>query len=150
MSSSGSRGRDDEAKPLKRAPKSSNPISLNPTDRLAAMTRERIDALERDKQELKAEVARLVPCVAENTRLEEALSNAEFNGVFATIAIGVGGFLVSYATFTRKAATAWANVAAGCLLDGDRSVTRPIRPAASTTLNPTRGCPSVQFRLKSP
>jgi hypothetical protein len=118
MSPSGSRGRDDEAKPLKRAPNSSNPVSLSPTDRLAAMTRERIDALERDKQELKAEVVRLVPCVAENSRLEEALSNAEFNGVFATILIGAGGFLVSYATFTGKAATTWANLAAGCLLTG--------------------------------
>jgi hypothetical protein len=38
--------------------------------------------------------------------------------VIATILIGIGGFLVSYATFTGKPAETWANVAAGCLLSG--------------------------------
>ena len=118
MSPSGSRGPDEEAKPLKRASNSSDPISLSPTDRLAAMTRERIDALEGEKRELKGEVARLSELAPENARLEEALSNAEFNGVLATSLIGIGGFLVSYATFTGKAAETWANVAAGCLLSG--------------------------------
>jgi hypothetical protein len=118
MPPSGSRSRDEETKPLKRAPKSSSPISVSPTDRLAAMTRERIDALERDKQELKAEVARLLPYVAEKARLEEALGTAELLDVIATILIGIGGFLVSYATFTGKTAETWANVAAGCLLSG--------------------------------
>ena len=46
------------------------------------------------------------------------MSNAETNNVIATTLIGFGGFLVSYATFTGKAAEIWANVAAGCLLSG--------------------------------
>ena len=86
------------------------------------MTRERIDALENENQrlrdkvvELQARVDRLGP---ENARLVEALGNAESNSVFATIAVGVGGFLVSYATFTGNTAKIWANVAAGCLLLG--------------------------------
>jgi len=48
----------------------------------------------------------------------KALSNAESNNVVATILIGIGGCLVSYAGFTGKAAEKWANVAAGCLLAG--------------------------------
>ncbi len=93
-------------------------LNLSPSARLHDMTRERIDALEVEKRELKSEVARLLSLVAANARLEEALSNAEFNNVYATILIGGGGFLVSYATFTGKAAETWANFAAGCLLAG--------------------------------
>jgi hypothetical protein len=112
------RSRDENAQPLKRASNSSSPVSLSPTDRLASMTRERIDALERDKRRLAAEVARLQPYVEQNARLEEALSNAETNGGVATALIAIGGFLVSYATFTGRSAEFWANLAAGCLLSG--------------------------------
>jgi hypothetical protein len=86
------------------------------------MTRERIDALSEDKKRLQAEVDRLQARVdhlgPENARLQEALGVAESNNGFATILIGGGGFLVSYATFAGKAATTWANVAAGSLLAG--------------------------------
>lgn len=54
----------------------------------------------------------------ENARLIEALGNAESNNTLATILIGGGGFLVSYAGFTGKAAATWANVSAGFLLAG--------------------------------
>ncbi len=82
------------------------------------MTRERIDALEADKRELKAEVGRLIRLAPENARLEEALDNAGANNLVATILISVGGFLVSYATFTDKMAPKLAAAAAGCLLAG--------------------------------
>ena len=97
-------------------------LNLSPSARLDSMTQGRIDALERDKQEIKTEVIRLQLLLDQiaprNARLEEALGNAESNNVASTILIGVGGFLVSYATFTGKAAERWANVAAGCLLAG--------------------------------
>ncbi len=82
------------------------------------MTRERIDVLEAEKAELKREIARLLKLEPEKARLEEALSNAESNNVLATILIGIGGFLVSYATFTGKASQSWANFAGGCLVSG--------------------------------
>jgi hypothetical protein len=86
------------------------------------MTRERVDALERDKLQLQAEVVRLRERVEQlgpdNARLEEALSSAESNNTLAMILISVGGFAVSYATFTGQAAKIWANVAAGCLIAG--------------------------------
>jgi hypothetical protein len=97
-------------------------LNLSPSARLDAMTRERIDALERDKSRLQSEVDRLLLQVVElihkNARLEESLSNAEANSVLATILIGSGWFLVSYATFTGKMAGAWANFSAGCLMAG--------------------------------
>lgn len=105
------KGRRGEGRPI-------SPISLSPTERLASMTRERVDSLERDKVELKAEVARLSPIASEAARLEEALRNTETNGVVPTIMIGVSGFLVSYATFTGKLAPRVADGAAGCLLTG--------------------------------
>ncbi len=86
------------------------------------MIRERIDALEKDKARLQAEVERLsrevVELVAKSSRLEESLGNAENNSVVATSLIAIGGFLVSYATFTGQAAGAWANFSAGCLMAG--------------------------------
>jgi hypothetical protein len=86
------------------------------------MTRERIDALEKDKGQLQAEVARLQGVVDKLTpvesRLTEALRNAESNSTLATILIAVSGFSVSYATFAGRAATAWANIAAGSLIAG--------------------------------
>ena len=86
------------------------------------MTRERVEALERDKRELRDEVRRLQSRAdqlgPENARLAEALANAEANNVLATALVGVGGFLVSYAAFTGQSAKQWANVAAGCLLAG--------------------------------
>ena len=90
------------------------------------MTRERIDALEKDKRRLLKENSRLQGRVdqlaPENRHLQEALGNAESNSVLATILIvGVGGFLVSYAAFTgRNSAGRWANLAAGMLACGDR------------------------------
>lgn len=109
-----------EPKRAKHGTKPAANVSLTPSpaSRLHDMTRERIDALERDKEELKAEVARLLPYVAEKARLEEALGVAELIDVLATILIGIGGFLVSYATFTGKVAQAWANFAGGCLVSG--------------------------------
>ncbi len=82
------------------------------------MTRERIDSLEVEKDELKRQITILLELAPENARLQEALSNAESNNTIATILIGIGGFLVSYATFTGKSAETWANIAAGCLLSG--------------------------------
>ncbi len=49
---------------------------------------------------------------------EEAMGSTEANNAVATILIGVGGFLVSYATFTGNAASTWANASGGCLLGG--------------------------------
>jgi len=98
------------------------PVSISVSIQLAEMTRERIDSLERDKKNLRSEVARLSRETSrlspENARLQEALSGAESINVVATILIGVGGFLVSYATFTGGSATLWANVSAGLLLAG--------------------------------
>lgn len=105
------------------------PVSITPTDCWAEMNRERIDALEWDKHffreealRLQREVDRLGPEVARLeeslTRLRDALENAEANNVYATVLIGVGGFLVSYATFTEKLAEVWANLSAGLLLAG--------------------------------
>jgi hypothetical protein len=54
----------------------------------------------------------------ENSRLTEALNHAESGHIFAMILIGAGGFLVSYAAFTGRAAETWANVAVGGLLAG--------------------------------
>ena len=112
----------DEPRRLRRGAGPTPPVSLSPTGRLASMKRERIDALERDKAELKAEVARLLPIASEsareNARLEEALQNAGANGIVPTGLIGVGGFLVSYATFTGRLAPRVADAAAGCLLSG--------------------------------
>lgn len=86
------------------------------------MARERIDALEKDKKRLQSAMDRLQARIdelgPENARLGEALGTAEANNLVATILIGVGGFLVSYATFTGKAAERWANIAAGTLLSG--------------------------------
>jgi hypothetical protein len=86
------------------------------------MTQGRIEALENDKRELQAKVDRLQELVDQlapkNARLEESLANAEANNVLATVLIGVGGFLVSYATFTGQSAGAWANFSAGCLMAG--------------------------------
>lgn len=117
-----------EVRRAKKGPKSATPVTLttaarpSATDRLDAMTRERIDALEEDKKRLQAECNELrkrVDCLApQHSRLSEALANAESNNVVATILIGLGGFLVSFATFTGKSAERWASVAAGCLLAG--------------------------------
>ena len=94
----------------------------SPSERLHALTREFIDALEADKAKLAAEVQRLQAKVdelgPENARLRESLSNAESNNTFTTILIVVGGFAVSYATFTGNSAQMWANAALGCLLAG--------------------------------
>lgn len=109
-------------RPLKRPPGTPSPVTVSPSERLQVMTQGRIDALEKDKRRLRAEVARLQSLVdrlgPRNARLVEALDNAVSNNVIATILIGVGGFLVSYATFAGKSAERWANVAAGCLLAG--------------------------------
>ncbi len=99
-----------------------SPVTVSPSARLDVMTRERIDSLDQDKQRLREEVERLQARVdqlsPENARLEEALRLAESNNILATILTGLGGFLVSYATFTGKAAQTWANGAAGILLAG--------------------------------
>ena len=86
------------------------------------MTRERIDALERDKAVywdqmalLRRAVDRLGP---ENSRLKESLDNAEANNVYATVFISISGFLVSYASFTDKLAKSWAIFSAGMLVVG--------------------------------
>jgi prefoldin subunit 5 len=86
------------------------------------MTRERVRALERDKNRLLSEIkqlrARLDELGPECARLRESLDNARTYNVASTTLTVVGGFLVSYATFTGKAAPALANAAAGCLLAG--------------------------------
>ena len=93
------------------------------------MTRERIDALEHDKQTLQtkadrmegevdrlgSEVARLLESLG---RVRETLDNAEANNVLATVLIGLGGSLVSYAAFTGNLAPVWVNLSAGLLLAG--------------------------------
>ncbi len=95
-----------------------------PTDheRLDAMTRERVQSLEKDKSrhltQIKQLVARVEQLGPENARLHEALGNARANNAISTVLMVVGGFLVSYATFTGKAAPALANASAGCLLAG--------------------------------
>ena len=105
------------------------PYTLSSDAQLAAATQDRIKALERDKRfyckqavSLQADIDRLGPEVA---RLREALgrsrdslANAEANNVYATVLIGVGGFLVSYASFTDKLARLWANLSIGLLLSG--------------------------------
>jgi hypothetical protein len=121
---SGAEGTEPAKEPrrAKKGPQPSSPVSISPPSaRLEAMTRERIAALEEDKRRLQAEVdqlrARVDQLGPENSRLDEALGHAESNGVLATILVGTGGFLVSYATFTGQA-TLWANGAAGCLIAG--------------------------------
>jgi hypothetical protein len=90
--------------------------------RMDALMREYISSLERARDELRTETTRLQGEVdrlgPENARLAEALGNAQANNVLATILIGLGGFTVSYATFTGEAATLWANAAAGTLVAG--------------------------------
>ena len=113
------------------------------------MTRERIDALEVEKAELKGEIARLLKLEPENARLQEALSNAEANNVVATILIVAGGFLVSYATFTGRRLILGQSRGRMPIIRGHHSF-GSIHPPVANPLNPTRGCPSVQFRLKSP
>jgi hypothetical protein len=92
------------------------------TDRLDAMTLDRINALENERKLLRSTVEQLQARVdllgPENARLAEALANAESNSVLATMLIGGGGGIVSYATFTGQVAPALANVGAGCLLGG--------------------------------
>ncbi len=97
--------------------------TATPTERLEGMTRGRVEALEGDKRQLQAEVRRLQGRIdqlgPENSRLAEALANAESNHILATILVGGGGFAVSYATFVGKAASVvMANASAGCLLAG--------------------------------
>jgi hypothetical protein len=124
MSTTEGTGPTGEPKRARSGPKASTPVSVNPTAtaRLDAMTRERVDALEKDKKRLQTEVDRLRERVdqlgPENSRLGEALSNAESNNTLATILNTIGGFSVSYATFTGKAAETWSKGAAGCLLAG--------------------------------
>jgi multidrug resistance efflux pump len=100
----------------------STPVNASPSSRLDSMTRERVDALEADRQRLLAAVERLQAQVdqlsPENSRLREALGDAEWNGALSTIMMVVGGFLVSYATFTGQAAPALANASGVCLLAG--------------------------------
>ncbi|MCA1685991.1 MAG: hypothetical protein LC745_08415, partial [Planctomycetia bacterium] len=65
------------------------------------MTRDRVQALEKDKRRLTTDVKQLGSKVEqlgpENARLLEALANSETNNAVATILTVVGGFLVSYA-----------------------------------------------------
>jgi prefoldin subunit 5 len=86
------------------------------------MTQARITALEAERNLLRTTVERLQAQVdllgPENARLTEALANAGSNSVLATMLIGAGGGIVSYATFTGQVAPALANVGAGCLLGG--------------------------------
>ena len=110
----------DQAPPANVAPL---PRSPTPTDRLDAMTCERITALEDERNLLRIAVERLQAQVdhlgPENARLVEALANAEMNSVLATMLIAGGGGIVSYATFfTGRVAPALANLGAGCLLGG--------------------------------
>ncbi|MFO0949971.1 MAG: hypothetical protein U0835_02235 [Isosphaeraceae bacterium] len=109
-------------KRAKRGSQPSSPVSLTPTDRLDAMTRERIDALESDNERLRLRVAELQGRVDElapaNARLIQSLDNAESNGTLSTILIAVSGFAVSYAAFTEKLAGSVANLSAGCLMAG--------------------------------
>jgi hypothetical protein len=109
----------DQAPPVNASPL---PRSPTPTDRLDAMTQARITALEDERNLLRTTVERLQAQVdllgPENARLTEALANAGSNSVLATMLIGAGGGIVSYATFTGQVAPALANVGAGCLLGG--------------------------------
>ena len=110
----------DQAPPVTAAPL---PRSPTPTDRLEAMTLARITALEAERDLHRTTVERLQARVdllgPENARLTEALANAEMNSVLATMLIGGGGGIVSYATFfTGQVAPALANLGAGCLLGG--------------------------------
>jgi len=94
----------------------------SPSERLDAMTRERIDSLEADKERLhqriehlQVEVIRIAP---ENAQLREALKHAEANNLVSTILIVVGGGIISYATFTGKVGQRVADVGGGTLLAG--------------------------------
>ncbi len=98
------------------------PKPPSPAERLDAMTRERIDSLEVDKdrlhqriEHLQAEVIRITP---ENAQLREALKNAEANNLVSTILIVVGGGIISYATFTGNVGRRVADVGGGALLAG--------------------------------
>src|SRR4051812_2152506 len=116
--------RRGKRKPGQMEPANAAPPTLprTPTDRLDAMTIDRIKALESDRDLLRASVDRLQARVdeltPENARLHEALANAESNGTLATILIAGGGGIVSYATFTGQVAPSLANLGAGCLLSG--------------------------------
>ena len=92
-------------------------------DRLAPeMTRERIDSLEADKQwlqlridQLQAKVDQLAP---ENAQLRVDLKNAEANNLVSNILIGVGGAIMSYATFTGRVGPRLADAGAVALIAG--------------------------------
>ena len=122
MANSESGGPAERPKRVKKRAASPSLVNLSPSALLQSSMRERIEALGADKSRLEARLdqlqARVDQLGPENARLGEALANAESNNTAATALIGVGGFLVSYATFTGHAAERWANVAAGCLLAG--------------------------------
>jgi len=123
---------DEGSKPAHKVKRSGQPVPdssiaplpkpPNPSERLDAMTRERIDSLEADKERhherieyLQAEIIRLAP---ENAQLREALKNAEASNLVSTILIVVGGGIISYATFTGKVGQRVADVGGGALLAG--------------------------------
>ena len=112
-----------------RAHKASRPTAAinvdqpaTPTTRLNEMTRERIDSLDSERMRLLELTSRLQQKVdslaPDNARLIEALGNAEANGFVSTILIGVGGGVISYATFTGKVSHTIANMGVGLLLAG--------------------------------
>ena len=114
-----------------RRPEGSSAISISrtPTERLDRMTADRIYSLESDKASLKADRSRLegevgdlrdrlMTEVAEVARLKVLLSDANLLSTVALVLTGVGGFLVSYATFTGALAKTIADGSAGCLLAG--------------------------------
>ena len=86
------------------------------------MTRDRIIWLENEhrwhREKVEGLQAALDGLTPENARLSEALKNAEANNFVSTILIGVGGAVISYATFTGKISQQVANVGCGVLLAG--------------------------------
>ena len=115
---------ENSPQPPKRAKRveRTDSVSITPSDRLAVMTQDRVASLARDKESFRSEAARLQMIVArlspENARLHEALRRAESGSMLATILVGIGGFLVSYASFTGGSAKWWANVSLGLLVAG--------------------------------
>ncbi len=107
----------------------------NPSERLDAMTRERIDSLEADKERLheriehlQAEIIRLAP---ENAQLREALKNAEANNLVSTILISSAGELSATRRSPGRSGSASRTWGAGRSLRGPSCSSRRTSAAGS-------------------
>jgi hypothetical protein len=147
-------GQGRSQRKARRPTKTEPPIDLGskasrptPTDRYDAMTRERIDALEKDKKALQDEANNLrvdLRCLEpENERLREALGNAQANGLVSSAFTVVGGGLISYATFAEGvskeiAAIGGAGLIAGVVIMAVQTVRakRSLNRPNSTDINP--------------